>query len=315
MKTYIRLTLTIMYTCLIWIGCSNSVSPDEDVNTSWVFVANEGNFGASNGSVSMIDDYGNITTIEEVGDVVQSIEVHNNKLIVLVNNSHKIKLYDISENGLSLPGIEKSTNNSSPREMVIVGEKIYFSNWKTNDVRVFNLYNYAIEDSIPVGENPEGLMTDGTDIWVANSGGNTVSKINIATHYVESITVGDGPQNLVLHNNNIYIARTYYDAAWNASHGATKIGIDIEIKDYASGGGACGGSMLVYQDEVYRSFEGGIARLKSDLSINQISIIVKTFFIIIYYNSFINKISFYCIFFCIYNYIPICHSIKIIQMN
>ena len=154
MKTYIRLTLTIMYTCLIWIGCSNSVSPDEDVNTSWVFVANEGNFGASNGSVSMIDDYGNITTIEEIGDVVQSIEVHNNKLIVLVNNSHKIKLYDISENGLSLPGIEKSTNNSSPREMVIVGEKIYFSNWKTNDVRVFNLYNYAIEDSIPVGENP-----------------------------------------------------------------------------------------------------------------------------------------------------------------
>ena len=271
MKKNLTLILTIMCTYLIWIGCSNTVSSDEDVNTSWVFVANEGKFGASNGSISMINDYGKLITIEEIGDVVQSIEIYNNKLIVLVNNSHKIKLYDISENGLSLPGIEVSTDNSSPREMVIADGKLYFSNWETDDVKVFNLHNYIIEASIPVGNDPEGLITDGMDIWVANSGGNTVSKINIATYNVETIEVGDGPQNLVLHNNNIYISRTFYDGEWNAFHGATKIGPEIIINDYDSGGGACGGSVLVYMDDVYRSFEGGIARIESDLSLNAIS--------------------------------------------
>ena len=38
----------------------------EDENTSWVFVANEGNFGASNGTISMIDDFGNIYKTDEI---------------------------------------------------------------------------------------------------------------------------------------------------------------------------------------------------------------------------------------------------------
>ena len=64
MKKYLTLTLTIMCTYLIWIGCSNTVSSDEDVNTSWVFVANEGKFGASNGSISMINDYGELIGLD-----------------------------------------------------------------------------------------------------------------------------------------------------------------------------------------------------------------------------------------------------------
>jgi len=271
MKNKIFLTIPIMFICFIWLGCSNNILKDEDINTSWVFVANEGNFGASNGSISMIDDFGRVITIEEIGDVVQSLEVYNNKLIVLINNSHKIKLYDISKDGLALPGIEISTDNSSPREMVISNGKLYFSNWATDDVKVFNLYNYVIEASIPVGDNPEGLITDGIDIWVANSGENTVSKINIATYNVDTINVGEGPQNLVLHNNNIYISRTYYDGVWDVFHGTTKIGPEIIINDYSYGYGACGGSVLIYNDDVYRSFEGGIARIENDLSLNTIS--------------------------------------------
>ena len=64
--------------------------------------------------------------IEEIGDVVQSIIVNNNHLFVIANNSHKIKRYSITESGLNLPGIDIETNNSSPREMVIVNDKLYF---------------------------------------------------------------------------------------------------------------------------------------------------------------------------------------------
>ena len=60
------------------------------------------------GSISMINDFGKFTTLR------QSLAVYGNKLIVLVNNSHEIKIYDITENGLAMPG--GSTNGSSPRE-------------------------------------------------------------------------------------------------------------------------------------------------------------------------------------------------------
>ena len=48
---------------LIIIACEDASSPtqtDSSENTSWVFVANEGGLGASNGSISMIDDAGNV---------------------------------------------------------------------------------------------------------------------------------------------------------------------------------------------------------------------------------------------------------------
>ena len=97
--------------------------------------------------------------MENVGDVVQSLEVYGDKLIVLVNNSHKIKIYDIDEDGLKLPGITVSTENSSPRELVVINDKIYFTNWNTKDVKVLNLYNYVIESSIAVDGLPESIIS------------------------------------------------------------------------------------------------------------------------------------------------------------
>ena len=49
------------------------------INSSWVFVANEGNFGSSNGAISMIDDSGTISHTESIGDVVQSLAIYKNK--------------------------------------------------------------------------------------------------------------------------------------------------------------------------------------------------------------------------------------------
>ena len=37
---------------------------------------------------------------------------------------------------------EISTDNSSPRELVVVDNKVYFTNWNTKDVKVLNLFNY-----------------------------------------------------------------------------------------------------------------------------------------------------------------------------
>ena len=163
--------ILILLPLLIITACDNSnPTSSSDENTSWVFVANEGSFGASTGSISMINDFGEVFETEAIGDVVQSLAVYENKLIVLINNSHKIKIYDITEDGLTMPGIEVSTDGSSPREMIVVDGNVYFTNWNTSDVKILNLTNYTLDASIPVGAMPEGILTDGSKIWVANSG-------------------------------------------------------------------------------------------------------------------------------------------------
>ena len=253
----------IILSLFLLISCQNqAVEPKE--NTSWVFVANEVNYGASNGSISMIDDYGNVFETVILGDIVQSLTVYNNKLIVLINNSNKIKIYDITSNGLSMPGIEIDTDNSSPREMVVLDGMVYFSNWITSDVKRFNLTTYSIDASISVGAMPEGIIADGTKLWIANSGENTVSEIDINTLFETKHNVGSGPQHLTKYGEDIYVSRTYYSDDWTtAYHGSSKINSEILINNYGAGS-ACGGSILTYDNAVYRSFNGGLARMNSD---------------------------------------------------
>ncbi len=266
------------------ISCDNNVTNSEldKENTSWVFIANEGTYGASNGSISMVDDYGNIYQTDVIGDVVQSLEVYGNKLIVLINNSHIIKIYDITSDGLAMPGIEISTDGSSPRELVVVdnegieNDKVYFTNWVTQDIKILNLFNYNIEqNSISVDGMPEDIMLDGTDLWVTInmnsdwSTGNKIVKIDTNTEAVtDIIEVGDGPLELTKRNDEIYVSRTYYDADWNPSQGASKIknGILSTTKNYGNGG-ACGGAILNYNNSIYRSFEGGIVPLDTELNL------------------------------------------------
>ena len=264
---------------LLLVGCSSNPIVDNTEQTAqWIFVANEGNFGASNGSISMINNNDEVYHIEEVGDIVQSLEVYNDKLLVVVNNSHMIKVYDISEDGLSLPGIEISTDNSSPRELVVVGDKVYFTNWNTQDVKVLNMVNYNIETSISVDGLPESIVTDGSYLWVGItmnsdwSSASSVVKIDVNTNsIVETYEVGLGPQSLVIENNDVYVARTFYDENWVSFHGSSKISqSEITMKNYGVGT-ACGGSMMKYNSEVYRSFDGGIATLDFELNINTAS--------------------------------------------
>ena len=273
-----RIIATLLLGFLI-NGCSDSLTQsNEPTPQEWVFVACEGNFGASNGSISMINQDGSVMEVTEVGDVVQSLEVYENKLIVVVNNSHMIKVYDITEDGLALPGIEISTDNSSPRELVVVDDKVYFTNWNTQDVKVLNMVNYNIETSISVGGLPESIVTDGSYLWVGItmnsdwSSASSVVKIDVSTNsIVETYEVGLGPQSLVIENNDVYVARTFYDENWVSFHGSSKISqSEVTMKNYGVGT-SCGGSMMKHNSEVYRSFDGGIATLDFELNINTAS--------------------------------------------
>ena len=261
----------IIIILLLFISCSNNTDSEND--NILTFVASEGNYGSSNASISVFRGANQIQKVSNIGDVIQSIMVHDDKLFVLINNSHLLKIYNITPSGLRLPGIEISTNNSGPREMVIFDNYLYFTNWNSNDIKILNLDTYFIEDSIKVNGNPEGIVHDGSHLFVAISAGSTIEKININTkQIVETFEVGNGPQQMLIEGNLLWISRTYYSADWTIIYyGTSQIDLlsgNIQIKEYDTGI-VCGGDMMKINEQTYRTFEGGVAPIESNLTINR----------------------------------------------
>ena len=103
-----------------------------------------------------------------------------------------------------MPGIEVDTGNSSPREFVVINDIIYFTNWNTQDVKVFNLFNYVIEESIPVEGLPEDIIFDGI-LDDANIGQNSYTPIcinnNINATFL-NLDAGNNFENLYIRSSN-----------------------------------------------------------------------------------------------------------------
>ena len=264
---------------IILAGCEDNNTKNE--SSELTFISTEGNFGSSNGSVSVFRNGKLIQEVKDIGDVVQSILVHNNKLFVLVNNSHLIKAYQISDDGLELPGISISTEGSSPREMVVVNNKLYFTNYYTQDVKVLNLSTYYIEDSFPLDGLPESIVSDGTNLWVAinmnadYSSASSVVKINIESGKVtKTYEVGKGPQQLLIDGDNLWVSRTHYSADFSETYyGTSKINMlseAIAILDYGKGA-VCGGDVFKFDNRAFRTYNGGAAPLNADLSLQSLS--------------------------------------------
>jgi hypothetical protein len=281
-KLILLLILTLFVSCQ-----KEELNIETELFSELIFVSNEGNFGTSNGSVSVIKDEQVIQTISNIGDVVQSLLVHQNKLFVSVNNSHKIHIYNITEDGLLLPGIEINTNGSSPREMTIVNNKLYFTNWATQDVKILNLFTYDFETPIKVDGLPESIVHNGESIFVGimmnedYSDASTVLKINPQTNsIVSTFEVGKGPTSLLVMDKELLVARTFYDENWNASYGTSMVELvddvgssnPITIVDYGMGI-VCGGSIHSFKGNPYRSYLGGVAQLSRDLSIDENSLV------------------------------------------
>ena len=242
---------------------------------SKTFVACEGHFYYGSGSLTVIDENQQISSINDLGNIVQSLKVYNNKLFVTVNGSSQIHIYEINETGESLISTVE-TGDSGPREMDIHNNYLYFTNWYSNDIKYMSLDTFEILGSIHLDGLPEDIVSDGNYLWVTMnmnldwSDGNKVLKINTMTNEIEEYIVGYGPRNLVLHNNDLYISRTYYDEDWNAYHGTSKINEDGSVNEVNYGIGiACGGSIMKYNNQIYRSFDGGIAPLDDDLNIQE----------------------------------------------
>jgi DNA-binding beta-propeller fold protein YncE len=182
--------------------------------SSGLFITNEGNFQYGNASLSFYDPA--TRTIEnevfyrangmKLGDVAQSMIVHNGVGWVVVNNSHVVFAIDLN----TFREVGRITNLTSPRYMHFVSdEKAYITQIWDNRITVVNPRTYQITGYI---DCPEMTMETGSTEQMVQWGDyvyvncwsyqNRILKIDTRTDtVVDELEVGIQPTSLVLDRN------------------------------------------------------------------------------------------------------------------
>lgn len=198
---------------LFFVACDDDENTLSGIFSDGAFITNEGAWGAGNGSVSFYSYTGDTVANDifksvnnrALGDVVQSLTVHNEKAYIIVNGSNKIEV--VTSNDFVEYGV--INNLASPRYfMGVDNNKAYVSQWGDNGViQVIDLPTLSVSKTIDVGFGPEHMIYHNNNIYVANSGGlvndNTISIIDPSDDQViKTITLdGDSPRDFALDAN------------------------------------------------------------------------------------------------------------------
>jgi YVTN family beta-propeller protein len=214
-------------------GCDNdSDGPAGEYARNGVLISNEGAFTKSNASVSFYshdtravenDAFKKVNNPMVLGDVLQHLYLHDDRAYLVMNNSGKV----VVSNANTLKAEGEIVGLDAPRHFVALdGDKGYVTEWLAYDpatyvygngrLAVVDLKTLTVTKTITVGVQPEQLAISGGKLFVANSGGNTVTVINTATDAVEtSITVNHGPNSMALDRNNVLWVSSRGQKAYN----------------------------------------------------------------------------------------------------
>jgi len=203
--------LTICAAVIFLAACNKN--NDDNPSGFWaesVFIINEGPFPTGSGTVSAF----NRETLEvsdklfetangwPLGNIVQSLTVHNDKAFIVVNNTNTIEVVNLED----FKSIATIDNLTLPRYFTgIDGSKGFVSCWDST-VKVIDLQDFSVKKSIPAGTGPDEMIVTGNELFVINSGGfgvdSTVTVINInSEEIVEEIFVGHRPAGICLDGN------------------------------------------------------------------------------------------------------------------
>lgn len=205
MNKFYKLALSAIVVGFTFTSCEKDEDQSKGAYENGIIVSNEGAFGNSNASVSFIGANGDVqqgifkaVNGRDLGDVLQSITISDDKAYLVVNNSNKVEVvnaYTFKEEGVI-------TGLSSPRYIIEEDDKLYISQWNNTSVGIYDASTFAEVASVTVGSGPEGLIAVNDEVWVANSGGwatdNTISVIKTSDNTVSTISLeGDNPKKFV----------------------------------------------------------------------------------------------------------------------
>ena len=150
-----------------------------------------------------------------VGNIPNRIHTRGDKIYVVNSTPAGIAIIDGQTGEVS--NTIALAEGSNPWDMAFVGtSKAYVTNLLANSVTVIDLVSGDSLTSIPVGENPEGILVVNNTAYVANTGGypdyalSTVSVIDIrADSVTKTLDVPLNPQDLALApDGNIHVVCT-----------------------------------------------------------------------------------------------------------
>ena len=208
---FIALATLLLTSCMKW---ETGEEETFEASPSGLFITNEGNFQYGNASLSFYDPA--TRTIEnevfyrangmKLGDVAQSMIVHNGVGWVVVNNSHVVFAIDLN----TFREVGRITNLTSPRYMHFVSaDKAYITQIWDNRITVVNPRTYQITGYI---ECPAMTMETGSTEQMVQWGDyvyvncwsyqNRILKIDTRTDtVVGELEVGIQPTSLVIDRN------------------------------------------------------------------------------------------------------------------
>lgn len=251
------------------------------------YVLCEGNYGSANASLwqytgsEMTGPVLWDTDSNPLGDVGQSLYINNNKLFIVMNNSHKVEVVN-TENNESIATIDLSY--SSPRYFAVNGSKGYLSSWGIGGIFVIDLNTYTVIDTITVGALPEDIIIKDDMLYTSITMNSMWSSENKVYTYdlsgdtpalVDTFEVVTGPGRMQLNGDDLYVASTYYDASWNTYAGMSKINLStktVTIVDYGINF-SFSSDLILYQDEIYRAYLNGMVKIDSDCNYDASQII------------------------------------------
>jgi YVTN family beta-propeller protein len=200
------LSLTITF---VLNSCEDDDNPSPTgVYTNGVFIVNEGN-STSGGSVSFYSYQGDTVSnniFEKInqrplGTFVQSLAVFDNKTYIVVNGSNKVEVVERH----NFKEVATITGFDMPRYFIpVTNDKAYVTQWgNEGQVKVIDLQNNEISNTIDVGNGPEKMYSYYNKIYVANGGGldvdSTIFVIDAMTDQViDTIEVGHNPKDMVI---------------------------------------------------------------------------------------------------------------------
>jgi len=219
----IRLLGFLLLVSLLFTACQDDENPPiwGDLSNH-IFVLNEGGFGSSNGSLTAIsretgDVWNNLFEMVndfKLGDVVQSMTIHNGKAYIVVNNSGKIEVADAN----TLESIATIEGLTSPRYFLPINDdKAYVSNLTYGDdtsLDIIDLNTNEITKSIPTAWAEEMVMSDGK-VFVGIMNSYDLMVIDATTdEVIQTLSVNYAPGSLeVDKNGKVWVlseANNYY---------------------------------------------------------------------------------------------------------
>lgn len=195
----------------------NGLSPEmpEGTYDLGYIIANEGNFGSPNASVSFIDaDLSSVENSifqaenpsETLGDVLNNIAFDDDYAYLIMNNSNKVVVVD----RFNFQHITTLTENINlPRFAEVEDGKLYIGNSQSKDIAIYNTSDFSYETSVSIDKPIEYIKAEDGFLYVQNAAfgtGNEITVIDLNTNQITNTLSVEGVLNSIDEEDGILYA-------------------------------------------------------------------------------------------------------------